>query len=328
MPHGWRKRSPQSDISRRAARGGSSGASGRTSSQKKAKAQALTGSSGKTGSRGHGGKAAMCGVDMLADEIRVGKGLGGASPAPLPQVPRDTVVVQRAAESEQAKTDIDACSEAGSLFSRVDSIDSLASLNSDESIPESVDTRVRDWARDRALAAPPSLAEVQSEERARQVEALKMEADESQPEANVAVVSALRTMGFARELCETAALCTGNECTEIAARWILENMEEHQRARAEQKQPEKTAQPEKTEQTEQSAPEPATMWGHQARFEKAKQPEQKAVVEEQEAVEEQAAEQERKNERKEQQQEQEQEDLDAGWVTVEMEAPTSSRGGQ
>ena len=86
--------------------------------------------------------------------------------------------------------------------------------------------------------------------------------------------------------------------------------------------------PEQTEQTEQSAPEPATMWGHQARFEKAKQPEQKAVVEEQEAVEEQAAEQERKNERKEQQQEQEQEDLDAGWVTVEMEAPTSSRGGQ
>ena len=327
MPHGWRKRSPQSDISRRAARGGSSGASGRTSSQKKAKAQALAGTSGKTGSRGHGGKAAMCGVDMLADEIRVGKGLGGASPAPLPQVPRDTVVVQRA-ESEQAKTD--ACSEAGSLFSRVDSIDSLASLNSDESIPESVDTRVRDWARDRALAAPPSLAELQSEERARQVEALKVEA-ESQPEANVAVVSALRTMGFARELCETAALCTGNECTEIAARWILENMEEHQRARAEQKQPEKTAQPEKTEQTEQSAPEPATMWGHQARFEKAKQPEQKAVVEEQEAVEEQAAEQERKNERKEQEQEQEQdpeqEDLD-GWVTVEMEAPPSSRGGQ
>jgi len=320
MPHGWRKRSPQSDISRRAARGGSSGQSGRTSSQKKAKAQALAGTSGKTGSRGHGGKAAMCGVDMLADEIRVGKGLGGASPAPLPQVPRDTVVVQRA-ESEQAKTDIDACSEAGSLFSRVDSIDSLASLNSDESIPESVDTRVRDWARDRALAAPPSLAELQSEERARQVEALKLEA-ESQPEANVAVVSALRTMGFARELCETAALCTGNECTEIAARWILENMEEHQRARAEQKQP---AQPEQPEQTEQSAPEPATMWGHQARFEKAKQPEQKAVVEEQEAVEEQAAEQERKNERKEQ--EQEQEDLD-GWVNVEMEAPTSSRGGQ
>merc|ERR1712146_122735 len=47
-------------------------------------------------------------------------------------------------------------------------------------------------------------------------------------------VRGLQSMGFDNQLCTEAALCTGNESIEKAARWLVEALEQHKLARKEQ----------------------------------------------------------------------------------------------
>ena len=54
---------------------------------------------------------------------------------------------------------------------------------------------------------------------------------------NPRVILGLQDMGFDRQLCAEAALCTGNESVEKAARWLVDALDQHELARKTEQQP-------------------------------------------------------------------------------------------
>ena len=76
---------------------------------------------------------------------------------------------------------------------------------------------------------PPSFQSVQAEEQAKSSYNTRADVDEMRP--NALVVQDLVSMGFESEISSQASLATGNESVEAAARWLVDNLEEHEQAR-------------------------------------------------------------------------------------------------
>jgi len=80
---------------------------------------------------------------------------------------------------------------------------------------------------------PPSFQLLQAEEEAKQsVAGTESASQVSSP--NPRVVRGLQAMGFDDQLCVEAALCTGNESVEKAARWLVDALDQHELVRNEQ----------------------------------------------------------------------------------------------
>lgn len=154
--------------------------------------------------------------------------------------------------------------EAGAPVQQMESAKSSSSdvamnANADDSdFFESIDTSAQSvsmtWATETgskgSLPQPPSFQALQAEDEARKskyevVGAGTLSADLqlaslAEEDPNPRVILGLHEMGFDRQLCAEAALCTGNESVEKAARWLVDALDQHELARkteAQQKPP-------------------------------------------------------------------------------------------
>lgn len=111
--------------------------------------------------------------------------------------------------------------------------------DSSEPVDMTTQTLIMTWARHASTKhtpqPPPSFQALQAEDEARQSVADTSSADSQLPSrANPRVVRGLQAMGFDAQLCVEAALSTGNENIEKAARWLVDALDQHELARKEQ----------------------------------------------------------------------------------------------
>ena len=161
--------------------------------------------------------------------------------APLPRAESVGALLPRLDENDGFDGD-DQDADNASVCS-LESIDDLASLAEDEGAPSSRPPLAMTWAARTDSKGtplpPPSFQALQAEDEAEQ----SFETRQAPERPNPRVVRELHAMGFEVRLCAEAALCTGNESVEKAARWLVESIEEHERVRRATQQRSATSEP-------------------------------------------------------------------------------------